>query len=70
MKQPPIEKLRVRLLVSKTLVEDLFHDWATLVEHELEDGNEDVRLLYNRCREYIDTADRWGDFARRNNAHN
>ena len=53
MNQTAMEKLEVRLLDSETLIEDLFNDWSTLVEQDLEEGNEDVQRLHKRCCDYL-----------------
>ena len=53
MKQTAMEKLEVRLLVSETLIEDLFNDWSKLVEKDLEEGYVDVQRLHKRCCDYL-----------------
>ena len=54
MKPTTTEKTNIRLLIVDTLLRDLYHDWMTMVEQDIEDGSEDTNKLYVRCRRYFE----------------
>ena len=54
MKPTTTEKTSIRLLIADTLLRDLYHDWMTMVEQDIEDGGEDTSKLYHRCRRYFE----------------
>ena len=54
MKPTTTEKTNIRLLIVDTLLRDLYNDWMTMVEQDIEDGNEDTNKLYVRCRRYFE----------------
>ena len=54
MKPTTTEKTNIRLLIADTLLRDLYHDWMTMVEQDIEDGSEDTNKLYVRCRRYFE----------------
>ena len=53
--------MMIRYMVSDLLLRDLFNDWVTLVEQDLEDGNADTNRLYNRAKVYFKTTSAFGD---------
>jgi len=55
------KQMMIRYMVSDLLLRDLFDDWVTLVEQDLEDGNADTNRLYNRAKVYFKTTSAFGD---------
>ena len=54
MKPTTTEKLNLRLLVADTLLRDLYSDWLTMAEQDIEDGGKDTTKLYLRCSKYFE----------------
>ena len=55
------KQMMIRYMVSDLLLRDLFDDWVTLVEQDLEDGNADTKRLYERAKVYFRTTSAFGD---------
>jgi len=55
------KQMMIRYMVSDLLLRDLFNDWVTLVEQDLEDGNADTKRLYGRAKVYFKTTSAFGD---------
>jgi len=54
--QSEADKLKIRLLVADTLLRDVFEDWLTLVEQDLNDEVKDVEKLYLRGQRYFEDS--------------
>jgi len=55
------KQMMIRYMVSDLLLRDLFSDWVSLVEQDLEDGNADAKKLYERANVYFKTTSAWGE---------